>query len=320
MTARQPQVVGGPLLAVHPGALGDVVLAFRVLTSLKPLVGAVDLMAQGHLGRMADELGVAGRRLEVESALFATLYSRQPDRRLKAVLDDYATILVFSVADELAAAIEGCTGARVLAIRPRPAPGRCIHVQDALFRQLSQLGIDLPPAPHRRPDVPPSAPGRVLIHPGAGSARKRLPPAAYIAVARQLAAMGWQPGFVLGPSEPDLLAPLRDGGPDVPVEAVGDLGRLIRILQNTDALVGNDSGISHLAAFLGVPTLAIFGPTDPRRWAPRGWLTSVVAAPEDCAPCYESVPANCPDPVCIDALSPARIVAAFLALAQRIAI
>ena len=45
---------------------------------------------------------------------------------------------------------------------------------------------------------------------------------------------------------------------------------LAGVLTLADLFVGHDSGVTHLAALLGVPTVALFGPTDPARWAPRG--------------------------------------------------
>ena len=49
---------------------------------------------------------------------------------------------------------------------------------------------------------------------------------------------------------------------------------------NTNVFVGNDAGVAHLTAALGTPTVAIFGPTDPRVWAPRGrGPVSIVEAP-----------------------------------------
>ena len=47
-------------------------------------------------------------------------------------------------------------------------------------------------------------------------------------------------------------------------------------LRKCRAYVGNDSGITHLAAYLGVPTVALFGPTDPRKWGPIGRRTRIV--------------------------------------------
>jgi ADP-heptose:LPS heptosyltransferase len=45
---------------------------------------------------------------------------------------------------------------------------------------------------------------------------------------------------------------------------------LARFLAQCRAFVGNDSGITHLAAYVGCPTIALFGPTDPRMWGPIG--------------------------------------------------
>jgi ADP-heptose:LPS heptosyltransferase len=49
--------------------------------------------------------------------------------------------------------------------------------------------------------------------------------------------------------------------------------------------IGNDSGISHLAAALGIPTVAIFGPTDPKVWSPKGRNIAVVRQEIPCSPC-----------------------------------
>jgi hypothetical protein len=54
------------------------------------------------------------------------------------------------------------------------------------------------------------------------------------------------------------------------------LSRLAALLVECSGYVGNDSGVSHLAAALGVPTAAVFGPTDPAVWAPVGPKVSVV--------------------------------------------
>ncbi|HAX44810.1 MAG TPA: hypothetical protein DCY80_19905, partial [Solibacterales bacterium] len=49
-----------------------------------------------------------------------------------------------------------------------------------------------------------------------------------------------------------------------------DLAELIPYLATARAYLGNDSGPTHVAAALGLPTLALFGPTNPKVWAPRG--------------------------------------------------
>src|SRR5262249_33676450 len=48
------------------------------------------------------------------------------------------------------------------------------------------------------------------------------------------------------------------------------------VLAHTDLFVGQDSGITHLAGLMGVRTIALFGPTDPDRWAPRGGHVTIL--------------------------------------------
>jgi len=58
------------------------------------------------------------------------------------------------------------------------------------------------------------------------------------------------------------------------------LARLGRTLARARLYIGNDSGITHLAAAAGCPTLAIFGPTNPAVWAPRGANVRVIQGKE----------------------------------------
>jgi heptosyltransferase-3 len=59
---------------------------------------------------------------------------------------------------------------------------------------------------------------------------------------------------------------------------IPDLFELARFLAGARAYIGNDSGITHLAAAVGIPTIALFGPTDPAVWSPRGKKVKVIQA------------------------------------------
>ncbi len=65
------------------------------------------------------------------------------------------------------------------------------------------------------------------------------------------------------------------------------LGTLPAILKRLDALVSGDTGPLHIAAAVGTPVVAIFGPTDPRRTAPRAEVGVVIRRELDCSPCFE---------------------------------
>jgi ADP-heptose:LPS heptosyltransferase len=61
---------------------------------------------------------------------------------------------------------------------------------------------------------------------------------------------------------------------------------LAALLERCDLFIGGDSGPLHLAAAVDTPTVGIYGPTDPKRLAPRGTWHRVVAQAAPCAPCY----------------------------------
>jgi ADP-heptose:LPS heptosyltransferase len=71
-------------------------------------------------------------------------------------------------------------------------------------------------------------------------------------------------------------------GPEEPLPdavCIADLYELACWLATARVYIGNDSGITHLAAAVGTPVVALFGPTDPRIWAPRGPQVHVIARP-----------------------------------------
>ncbi|MFZ2063231.1 MAG: glycosyltransferase family 9 protein [Candidatus Binatus sp.] len=74
--------------------------------------------------------------------------------------------------------------------------------------------------------------------------------------------------IVLGPAESSMEPVFREAG--VPVLKDLDLPTVAAVARLASAFVGNDSGVSHLAAAVGAPGVVIFGPTDPVRWRPRG--------------------------------------------------
>ncbi|MGH7948376.1 MAG: glycosyltransferase family 9 protein, partial [Candidatus Binataceae bacterium] len=108
----------------------------------------------------------------------------------------------------------------------------------------------------------------VLIHPGSGSPAKNWPIDRFIALANQLAATAGKALIVVGPAE----APLRDqlAGCGAPVVTSPPLPTLAGLARLASAYVGNDSGVSHLAAATDAPSVVLFGPTDPARWRPLG--------------------------------------------------
>jgi ADP-heptose:LPS heptosyltransferase len=119
-------------------------------------------------------------------------------------------------------------------------------------------------------------PPEVLIHPGSGSPLKNWPADRFRALVDRLVARSWSVKIIVGPADGTAAKTLHGAAPGVHPPTLLDL---TSALERCALYVGNDSGVTHLSARLGVPTVAVFGPTDPRRWAPRGSRVRVVGHP-----------------------------------------
>jgi heptosyltransferase-2 len=122
-------------------------------------------------------------------------------------------------------------------------------------------------------------PPRVAVHCGSGSLKKNWPPHCFSEVCRQLR-LAWQASVVCVSGEADE-APTAEflrrlGSPDVLEARHLRLTQLAGVLSQCDVYLGNDSGISHLAAALGVPTLVLWWPLSSPLWHPTGKRVRII--------------------------------------------
>jgi heptosyltransferase II len=130
----------------------------------------------------------------------------------------------------------------------------------------------------------------VALAPGAVGPSKRWPAAAYAALTRDLIAAGLAVWVLGGPDEKPLAAEIV--GDTSARDLTGrDLRDAILALASASAAVSNDSGLLHVAAALGTPTIGIFGPTSPWHWAPLNPLAATIQAANElpCRPCHKPV-------------------------------
>lgn len=124
----------------------------------------------------------------------------------------------------------------------------------------------------------------VTVGPGAVGAGKAWPVGHYAALAARLTAEGVEVWVIGSPHETPLAAEIAAaGGPAVKDLTSNDLRNAVIAMGAADAAVCNDSGLMHIAAALGTPTVAIFGPTSPWHWAPLNPLAAVLEPPD--GPC-----------------------------------
>jgi heptosyltransferase-2 len=130
----------------------------------------------------------------------------------------------------------------------------------------------------------------VALAPGAVGPSKRWPAAAYAALTRQFLATGLAVWILGGPDEKPLATEIV-GDTSARDLTSRDLREAILALASASAAVSNDSGLLHVAAALGTPSIGIFGPTSPWHWAPLNPLAATIKAANElpCQPCHKPV-------------------------------
>jgi ADP-heptose:LPS heptosyltransferase len=307
------------LLIVHQGALGDLVCVFPIIALLRRHFRPVAILCQGHLGKLAAAEWLVDVWFPIEAAWTASLFSGDPGPEARRAFAPFSHILLFSKSEILACSLQLIAGAQIGRIPPRPPVGQRLHVAEFALGYIRDHGW-LPPSATEKIRTMGSSPGLtaaatenhgskpVLLHPGAGSPRKRWPLAGFLELAAQARARRLNPEFVIGPADHDLLPGLEHQR--AAVHRPADCLDLLNLCRCAAAYVGNDSGVSHLAAWTGLPSVVIFGPTDPARWRPQGRSVEVVQPPLECLPCFETATANCTTADCLAATAPGDVLEA----------
>ena len=201
-----------------------------------------------------------------------------------------------------------------------------IDRQRALF--AGALGYRCPTAPldYGLLRANPSRAGVVLAH-GTTWASKRWPEAFWVELACRLMRSGIAATLPWGSDvERDRARRIAAGAPGAVVAERTDLRGMIDLLRRSAAVVSVDSGIGHLAAALGVPTIAVYGPTDPNLTGCRGEAVESLPAQFECAPClarrcaYRGEPRVVAgarvEPPCFSTVTPERVWQRLVSIAR----
>jgi heptosyltransferase-3 len=241
-------------LVIRPGGIGDFILSLPALECLRTEYFEVWTPSRTvPLVRFADRVrSIASTGLELVGVADTSHELMEELRGFDSIVSWYG-----SNRAEFREAVAGLP-VRFLAALPGEECG--VHATDFYLDQVSGQAGGLP---HIECDV--TREDYAVIHPFSGSARKNWDIEKFRRIADKLS------------------MPVRwcAGGDDPPLDdavRIEDLYELACFLARARLYIGNDSGITHLAAAVGTPTLAIFGPTNPDIWAPRGDHVRVVRA------------------------------------------
>jgi ADP-heptose:LPS heptosyltransferase len=307
------------ICAVFPGALGDFICFLPALRALAR-AGAVELFARSEFAELAPE-NVQVR--SIESGAIARCFrcdTGEADDEVRGFRNYAAVYSWFASSNpEFRRGLQALTGraVRFFTFRPdRAASHQIDYYLDCLRldAESREPKVALRPealrwcenfwlekALHRR--------AVLTIAPGSGAREKNWPAESFRAVGRWWRdAVGGAVVLLIGPVERDRggIGVLRS---DCIVAEGLSLSQAAALLSRSDVYLGNDSGISHLAAATGTRAVALFGSSNPRQWAPRGKKAVVLRRELDCSPCQEPTMKACPHHACLTRFFPHEIIA-----------
>jgi heptosyltransferase III len=260
-------------LVYHAGALGDFITALPAIGAWRASRAGEPAILLGRPSFAALCLPPFDAVWDAGSAALAGLFSADPGPGPRRRLAGVSSALLFaSAASPLPASLAAAGVASITRQDPfPPGPLPIVDWHLGLFPDRAFTAEERVPRVARRAEA--GAGAAVAVHPGSGGALKNWPVDRFAALSRGLADRGLRVAWTLGEAEAGERAPRGvEEWRGLPLDLLA--GRLAACA----LFVGNDSGVAHLAAAAGCPALVLFGPSDPRVWAPRGPRVRVLSA------------------------------------------
>jgi ADP-heptose:LPS heptosyltransferase len=272
------------ILILRGGALGDFLLTLPLLRALRAAhpSARIELVGNADAARLALPGGLIQTVHSQHDARWAALYRPTP---LPSAFDAWLSAFDLVIlgwpdpAGEVARHFPRRVGQAALRVDPAPrdssawkywltAAASVLPAQPDELNGFTPLVLDAEKVRASRATLQLPRP-YVAIHPGSGSTAKNAPQALWLDLIARLAPIPVL--VVLGEADHSAAPAFQTAAsPRVQIAKNWDLSVLAAALAEAAAYAGHDTGVTHLAAAVGTPTYAHFGPTDPHVWAPFG--------------------------------------------------
>lgn len=303
-------------IILQPGALGDCLLTLPLVKLMKEALdlGGVDLVGHAeYIGILPERTCVDSIR-SIDTAELHRLFTapasfdladRDP---LIHMFADYSWIVTFlgepgSDFEQNLIFTANCShSVEVITLPLKPPAGGHEHICEFYMRQFAQqsgLSADQARIPEQEISIRVREADRdrgvevleqagvdlarrlVVLHPGSGGPKKCWHLDNFLSIANELGSRDMEVLFLLGPAEVERFRPSEKVQMHATAKCVAHLAlsQVVGLLSCADAFLGNDSGVTHLAAGMGVRTVALFGPTDPSIYRPLGRAVTVLRDP-----------------------------------------
>jgi heptosyltransferase III len=291
LTSSMPSITPKRIVVIRGGGVGDFILTLPVLGALRRTwpEAHLELIAHPSIAELARGRYYAHTVRAIEDAAWARMFTGEP---LSSASGLHAYWSRVDLAVNFLADREGLfqkslsgLGLRYLQVGPPAGP---VHAAEHFLRALAQIGVSAAdPQPRLYPNeadraaaaaifgglFPPPPKPVVTIHPGSGSPGKNWPAGNYAETVRRLSeSEAFHLLLLSGEADLEAAEAIKHklGHQRAAWLEEPSLTHLAALFEKVVLHLGNDSGISHLAAAAGAPVLALFGPTTPQIWRPLG--------------------------------------------------
>jgi len=280
----------GKILVIRGGAIGDFILTLPVLSALRQQFpnAAIEVLGYPHIMQLARMGGLADAVRNIEAAALSGFFARGGtlDASLQEYFADFALVVsyLYDPDDIFRMNVARCSKAQFVAGPHRPQETETFHATDVFLRPLERLAIfDADPIPRLKLSEATSHPRKTLaLHPGSGSENKNWPEANWAELMELLLQENdCDLLLVGGEAEGNRLQRLEENLPTERIRLAHKLPlkEVAQELAGCVGFAGHDSGITHLAAALGLQTLVLWGPSVESVWRPRSERVNVVVNP-----------------------------------------
>jgi heptosyltransferase-3 len=276
----------GKILVIRGGAIGDFILTLPAISALRAQFpdAFLEVLGYPHIVQLAQAGKVVDRVQSIEARALAGFFARNGtlEEDLRDYFSEFDLIISYLYdPDEIFKTnLARCTTAQFIGGPHRPAESGGVHATQVFLKPLERLAIfEADPVPRLSLGAAANSKRPLALHPGSGSESKNWPEEKWAELLQHLISeTPFNLLLVGGEAEGERLQDLAAALPPTRLTVAQslplvDLGRM---LERSCAFIGHDSGISHLAAALGLPGLVLWGDTVESVWRPPSEKIKIV--------------------------------------------
>jgi ADP-heptose:LPS heptosyltransferase len=279
----------GKILVIRGGAIGDFILTLPAIAALRRHFpeAFLEVLGYPHIARLALAGGLVNRVQSIEARALAGFFARHGE--LAEDLVDYFSefdLIVSYLYDPdriFETNVARCTRAQFITGPHRPGRSDQEHAARLFLKPLERLAIfDADFVPRLRLPKQIAPLNQLALHPGSGSEDKNWPETNWAELLQHLIdGTRFNLLMIGGEAEIGRLQRLAAALPPSRVRVAQNLPlpEVAGLLAECAGFIGHDSGISHLAAAVGLPAILLWGRTDQQIWRPPGDRITVLSDP-----------------------------------------